>query len=295
MKHMPFIKTIQTFLVNTFRKINSNKYLSVLLTVLSLVYPLFLLALSWDEIKQIERVNFQPLLLAIGLYLLSSIIQLLNWVLILKNNLKDIHNDIHIYYLSILMQRLPGGFWQWVGRVNMYNHSTDISSSKTMSASIYERILLIISGVGCFLFFIAPWAGILASILFYCLMLFLRKANQDNKLRFCLLPIIHYLSYFICWLLGGIVLANIVQAIDLVQIFSLTKAFYVWSITGVITLIFFFLPGGLGIRELSLTTLMTPELTIPQAILAALSLRMFFLLMDIILGFGGSLVFKRKE
>jgi hypothetical protein len=285
---------IRDFLAKIINTIKGNRLLGTILTILSIIYPIILISLSWTEIKKIETINPTIILSSAILYIISTFIQMLNWILILKGQFIKIHSDMRIYFKTLLMQRLPGGFWQWVGRINLYNNNDDqsFSSNQTLHASIYERITLIASGLICYLFINNRWAGIIALIIISFLLIFWRKSQYEKIWKRISLPLIQIFSYIICWIIGGYILSIIINFVIQPQTYLIEQAIPVWSLTGIIGLIFFFLPGGLGIRELSLTTLLAPELTFSQSILVSLLLRVLFLAMDIIIGLGGGLILK---
>ena len=149
------LKKIRDFFTKIISTIKGNRLLGTILTILSIIYPIILFSLSWNEIKKIETINPTLVLSSAILYIFSTFIQMLNWIIILKGQFKNIQSDMRIYFKTLLMQRLPGGFWQWVGRINLYNNNDDqsFSSNQTLHASIYERITLIASGLICYLIY----------------------------------------------------------------------------------------------------------------------------------------------
>ncbi len=110
------LNKIRDFLAKIISTIKGNRLLGTILTILSIIYPIILISLSWTEIKKIETINPTIVLSSTILYIISTFIQMLNWILILKGQFIKIHSDIRIYFKTLLMQRLPGGFWQWVGK-----------------------------------------------------------------------------------------------------------------------------------------------------------------------------------
>ena len=286
------IENVRRFLVGIFNKIRSNKAIGVLLTSLSFVYPVVLMVLSWDELRSIESINISFVLYALAIYALSALIQFLNWLVILNLGFSTFLLDLKIYFTTILMQRLPGGFWQWVGRVNLYNSTKSISSRQTLSASAYERIVLILTGFGSFLAFEWGWPGILALIVICLSLMIWRMRKSYQGWRVYVVPIFQILSYVFCWILGGMILLMIIRSVQPLADIALLESISIWSLTGSISLVFFFLPGGLGIREISLTALLMPALNFSQSILTALILRILYLGADILIGVMGLLIFR---
>lgn len=280
---------------NFYKKIITSKVLGFALSILSFLYPIFLIYLSWDEIKNIENINVTNILSIMVLYLISSIIQFFNWILILKENLKASYYDLKIYLQTLLMQRLPGGFWHWIGRVNLYNQNTNFKSQKAIEASIFERLALILTGFSCFLIIRNFWLGILFVSIVYIIFYYWRRAQYTSPWRRIFYPFTHFTLYMICWLLAGGIFFIIIKSINFETSLLLLQSISIWSLTGSISLIFFFLPGGLGIKEISLTTMMLAYITFSQTMLLAVLLRLLSLVMDLSISLIGLALLKTTK
>jgi hypothetical protein len=284
------LRELQSGLIKFIQKVKNSKVLLLSLTLLSIAYPILLICLSWDEIIRIKNVNLSFLIISFVLYLTSTIIQSLNWTIILKRPLKKFFEDVLIYSRTLLMQRLPGGFWQWIGRINIYESKTSVSSKTTFTAIFYERITLIASGFVSFLLFNNILLGFAGIIIIWILLSLWKRKDHPHFSDSLFYQSVHIFSYIICWILGGLLLHTIIVSLYPNIIFSVNKSIVIWSITGMLGLVFFFLPGGIGIRELSLSTLLMPELDFSQTILISLSLRILFLSSDLLIGLMGILL-----
>jgi len=274
-------------IINYYKKFMSSKMLGYALSTLSFVYPIFLIYLSWDEIKNIENIQITNILLVMGMYLASSIIQFFNWILILKANLKASSFDLKIYLQTLLMQRLPGGFWHWIGRVNLYNQDSNFKSQKAIEASVFERVALVLTGLSCFLIIWNLWLGILFVAIVLIIFYYWRKAQHTSIWRRLLYPFAHFSLYMICWLLAGLIFFVVMKSVNIENGLPIMQSISIWALTGSISLIFFFLPGGLGIKEISLTTLLLPYITFSQIMLLAVILRLVSLVMDLLISLTG--------
>lgn len=290
-----FFSAIFGFFKNTYSFIKNNKRLNILLTIISVIYPFILIILSWDEIKELRQIHFDFAIISIFLYLISALIQFLNWILILRQNFFYLKLDFKIYSQTILMQRLPGGFWQWLGRIHLYNEEKNFSNKRITTSIIFERIFLIFTGAICYIFFLNPWIGISFSLVLLCISTIWSKEKFHKESVALLFSFLHFVSYIVCWILGALILFYIAEIVVPLNSFSITEAISIWSLTGIIGLVFFFIPSALGVRELSLSTLLMPLFSFSEAILISLLIRILFFLSDLILATIGFLLFKRKE
>jgi hypothetical protein len=95
------------------------------------------------------------------------------------------------------------------------------------------------------------------------------------------------LLYSIAWWLGGVVIYQYMQSTP--QILSradivVVKAFWIWAVSGGGSMLFIFVPVGLGIREISLTWLLQPYLPISIALVVAVLIRFVYTLADFVWG-----------
>lgn len=277
-----FVCNICNLTKNTYIFIKNNRSLTIILTIASIIYPIILIVISWGEIKNLGQIDFSLVFFLIILYLLSALIQLINWIIILRQNIHHFFDDFKIFSQTFLLQRLPGGFWQWLGRIQLYNAKKDISSEKIVSSIVVERVSLISTGFVIYLFILNSWLGSLGLIVTLVIFsVWPKKKNYKNKSAL-FFPLIHLVSYIVCWIFGGLILWNVAKIVVSSNSFSLLNAISVWSITGTIGLIFFFIPGSLGIRELSLSSLLIPTFSFSESILVSLIIRLLFLVSDII-------------
>ena len=275
--------------------LRKNKIVTVSLTIISIIYPFVLIVLSWDEIKKIDQINISLIIFSIIFYLVSAIIQFLNWILILRRKFNYFKLDLKIYTQTILMQRLPGGFWQWIGRIQLYNEKSSISAKRLLNSITYERISLILSGGICYLFIVNRLIGITGALFLISILAIWSKEKFSLGIHAILFSTFQVVSYIICWVLGGIILWQITRVLVPLNFLSIIEAISIWSLTGSIGLILFFIPASLGIRELTLSAFLMPQFTFSETILISLFMRIIFFLADIILVIISLLISTNKK
>ena len=273
----------------------TSKVVSKLLIPLSFIYPIILIVLSWSELIVIDWGAFiGNIYYVIFLYFLSLFAQGLGWSIILNGNFSLSHffSDMEIFYKSMLMRRLPGGFWHWVGRSNLYEGTQYKPQRGVGLANWIEWLLLILSGVTTYFFSIKCVYGGVAFIITYVVIFFLIKKNSKGFKSPIFNSLLLILIYLISWLLGSIIFYALIDNIFQDVLISFWKSVSVWSITGTISTIGFFLPGGLFIRELSLMALLESYLNYSEVILLGLVIRVIFLICDIVLSLLGMMLFR---
>jgi hypothetical protein len=232
-------------------------------------------------------------LIAILLYLLSLLIQFYIWVRALSSYHQISWQDAVIYFRTLLMRRLPGGVWQWVGRTAMYTSSTELPPRIALIANFWEWAMLVLlaAGIACagwreaplvFRWIAAPAFLLLATGLGWIW----GSKNRPASIRLAE-SISWVLLYGVSWSLGGAIVYDYVQAAGGDAI-TWGEATWVWSLTGGASFLLVVLsPAGLGIREITLTWLLKPYLTIADSLLVSLFIRIIFTLADVIWGLLG--------
>lgn len=291
-------KEILGQILHSFRKLQSNRYFGKVLIFFSFAYPIILIGISWRDLIELNlELIVTPFLLSLLLSSLSLILQSLNWTFIVNNNFSDIKLDLEIYFKTVLMRKLPGGFWHWIGRANLYSNSLQKSGKFTGVANIKEFFLLVFTGLFLYLTINFTILGIIAFIVFFFLILFVNYF--EKKIVYSDLPYSFLLivSYVICWILGGGILKILINFLVPNVQMALTNSTSIWTLTGTVGTIFFFLPSIFFIRELTLTALLSPYMVFSKIILLSLILRLSLTIADVFvasLGLIGLNLFKKK-
>jgi hypothetical protein len=271
------------------------RWLSVALTFAMLVYLIYAFTLGGLRLNQINWTAYMGAILAVlGIYLLSLIAQFLVWARIIGFHRKVNWQDVDIYSRMILMRSLPGGAWQWIGRISMYSGGTNVPTRIVVIGNFLEWILFTLCGAAIFLITL-PNPGVrlaLASLILGVILLLAIRWQPVTRgwvARFteaCLWVAL----YTLAWLLATAILYIMVQAVaGPGQLYPL-EALKVWSFTGSLGMLVTMLPSSLGVRELSLVWFLHGQLTPSIALLIALMLRIIYTLADAIWGLIGWLI-----
>jgi len=292
----------QTFL-ETWARFSQNarlrwRWLGYGLTLLAFVYLAIILVYSGYQVRQLRWQDFwRPASLALALYLLSLLLQLFVWARLLSFHRKVGWRDVAIYSRVLVMRRLPGGVWHWVGRTAFYTGETELTGRVILLANFLEWVLLLLVAAGIALYswvdlpIVFRWAGGMA----LCLAALALTIAWQPISRPTWLKAIDGGSwiavYLLVWVLGGIILYRFAQAAG--GTLDLLGGIWVWALSGGSSLLFIIIPAGLGIREITLTWLLSPFLSPANALLIAILIRLAFTLADLIWGSLGLALSRR--
>lgn len=275
----PFFERLKVWL-STLRQ---NPLIAKALQVLSYVYPLALLIISRKEILRIQWQTFIPLfLICLLLYYTSMLLQCLNWSLLVDQNLKRLQFNSQVYFQTILMKRLPGGFWHWLGRNKLYNSEGNSETEKQLRQSnLYEWLILILTGFSSYLSTKHLWIGVLCILATILLSVYLLQRRHLGWKMVIWMGILSNMLYLLCWLIGAWVLFLLLENINPTAVsFSVSMA--AWGLSGAFGMLFFFMPSGAIVRDLSLTALLSTYINPTQVALVALEIRIIFTLGEVL-------------
>lgn len=266
------------------------KWLGRILVLISWVYIIFLIIANWAQLKEIAWVSYgAPIIFGLLLYLLSLIAQFFIWVQLLGYQRSFQWFDLVVYAKSILLKRLPGGMWHWVGRTIMYREVTQISPRNVMLANLFELCVFI--GVAMIIF-LAGWQelqiavrvflGSLGSIALGWL-LYSWLPGVDFVFQKIIVVVRIFVLTAFSWFLGAAIVWLLVVSTDDVP-FGIGDALWIWAISGGISMMIIVIPSGLGLREITLSALLVRFITLPEAIMVAVLIRFIFIGADIIWG-----------
>lgn len=271
-------------LVDLFNRIRNDKTIAKILSVVSYLYPLVLLYLSWEEIKTIDWQGFALVFLySLLLYYVSMFLQNVDWSLILEGNLRHFHENSEIYFKTVLMKRLPGGFWHWLGRTNLYQSSNSgVTPGRISSSNLFEWLILILSGLSCYVLARSLPLGLAALGVTYLVgLLILKKSPQRSELNYWSL-LLMLVIYVVCWFLGAAILYMLLSNVSAEAGITFPLALSAWALSSAFGMLVFILPSGAIIRDLSLTALLSAALEPSKVFLVALQIRIIFIVADIL-------------
>lgn len=268
------------------------------LTALAFLYLAILIFFSREQIQQIQwQVYWLPFLLSMLIYLGSLLVQFLVWARMISFHHRISWRDITIYSRVLLMRRLPGGVWHWVDRTAMYTGATNVPGRVIMLANFLEWSLLLLLAIAIAL---SGWPGALVwlrwlaglPLLLSLYLAYSWQPNQRNTITRLAESILWLALYSIAWMAGGLILYLFARATQLgvnlttgaYQPLTYPYSIWSWAIAGGSSFLLVFIPAGLGVREITLTWLLMPNLPLSGIILVAILIRLTYVLADMVWG-----------
>ncbi len=260
--------------------------------------------LIWQHLDELRAADwrFEPVRLALGLFLQASTIGIatLVWVELSQALGADSNprRETRTYAYAILARRLPGAMWHVVGRASAYAE-IGLGRRIGIGGSAIEAILLVVTGASIGLIclpVVQPFGMLIGS-----LMLALGpgvgrwSTSYLAKERLSWIPatrVLYRLACFDCiaWLVGS---AGVYLQID--SLYRLDPAVLprivaaaTLSIVGSALVVI--VPGGLGLRELGFTTLLSDVVPAGVAAAVAIGLRITVIMMELLWAAGVLLI-----
>ncbi|MDO9087403.1 MAG: hypothetical protein Q7U53_14435 [Anaerolineaceae bacterium] len=209
--------------------------------------------------------------------------------------------NVKIYLSTLAARRLPGSIIHVLGRVSLYKLLGQ-SLKRIALASALEYILIVWSGVILTILFTFInfhiidkfWILILIGLVIFMVTInpkfinfLLNKLNREEyKTQLNYWKILYWLiGYSIIWLLGGFFLILIIYTINSDLKFLWYQSVLPWISSGIIGMIITFLPSGLGVVEITLSSYLSKFVGISIALSAALLSRIIQTFIDVIISF----------
>lgn len=272
--------------IDRLEAIRKNPAFSKGLRVVSIIYPLVLLYLSRNEILELDWKSFSLLFLfSFLIFYVSMSLQNVNWSLIVDGNLRQFWLNSKIYFQTILMKRLPGGVWHWLGRVNLYENIQKDEQNSVSSANFIEWLILILTGFAVYLSTVNLLLGIFAAIACIGVCSWLITRQFGFKSKSVLLSMTVILLYILCWLTGAAILHWLIRGVDPQTQLRFMDSLAAWSLSSAISMLVFFFPSGALLRDFSLGALLLNKIEPAKLVLLILQVRIIFLAADFIWSF----------
>ena len=206
--------------------------------------------------------------------------------------------NVRIYVTSAFARRLPGSLWgpalrmYWYRRLGGDWRTVGVASVLEVWALTISGALIALIGVA---FFVGStvdaqtWVG-LALVLVVFGSLFAPKVNQWLLSRLARLlrtpanatqslrslELARWVAIeFVNWICGGFMLAAILRALTPYPLDLIPSVLASWAAAGTAGMLITFVPGGFGVVELTLTGLLSFLVPTPEALAAAIGLRLF--------------------
>jgi glycosyltransferase 2 family protein len=250
--------------------------------------------------KDMPGINLEQLIdrIGIGMFLVAGLVYAgdlalaiigWGWIVGTLGEIWDWPQHFRIYCITSVTRRLPGTMWYMLGRIVMYERLR-VARSITAIAGGVEFATTILGGL---LVAIITWpialsgrqinplwfvAGLLLGGLLLnpsILRALIRRVSPQSApldLRYRHL-FGWMLLYAFVWCGGGGILYVLTNTIHPLPLTMLATLIGIWATSGLVSLLFSFIPFGLGIQELALSALLTPYVGGPEAIVIALLMR----------------------
>ena len=278
-------------------------------TALTIGYLVTIIAVG---VGALQATNWTPyvtgVLIGFALYPASVVVQALAWALAVgflrRLDWEFSWRDIQAFALSYMLRRLPGGIWQITGRVVTYR-GQNVHASQPITASVAELALSTVAAGSLYVSFgllrdfgtitdvvvalvITGIAGaIIGQILARAPWIRRESAILGKLNRGSVVYVTIGLLYLTGYAVASCILYYMVLAGGSAH-FSLGEAAGVWGLTSLISTVILLVPVGMGIREVTLTVLLSPVTGRVEAVVVAILLRLLFIAGD--LAWGAALV-----
>jgi len=286
-----------------------NRWARRALGLLVVGFPLLLLGGiivgNWSQLTSYTwRLRPLPLVLSLVLYVAGVSLGVLEWSLIM-GRLAGVHSlrkNAKVYSYSTLAKRLPGTYWYVAGRMLLYNDE-GVSKATTAAGSALELASTILSGLLVYLLslpyclntYLAGLPNIWRSgyiILLVGLLgvVFLRPSlvsaalnrltsslgKQEVAFTFRTRDTLTWLAlHSLAWVVGGVVLYLLITALQPFPWTALPAVINMTAAAGLVGLVAFISPSGLGIKELTLAYLLSFYVPLPVAVVLTLLFRLW--------------------
>ena len=261
---------------------------------------------NWQEfIQSVENFNLFPIILSLGLLLIFYVIHSIIWKIIIKNLGYEISikKAIKIRSISEIGRYTPGKIWHFLGRA-YFSKKVGIPKTTTLTSLVIETLSMMASAIAIFLLFspgiVKMNAPAVLLILLACLII-LRSEKFNNLINKILIKkgklkgkininipwtslIIILILYGISWIIIGTSLLLTIKSIfPEIRYFSILNISGIFAVSWVIGYISFLTPGGIGVREGTMTILLASQFPQPIAILVPIIFRILTVISELLM------------
>lgn len=235
--------------------------------------------------EQRLKISLEYLLLPAGINVCSYLVQMLSWTLVMEcmEVPVGIYRTIRGYTLSFLPRYIPGSVWGYWSRGEWLRHALGVGYPVSFLGSIIEAVAFVITAIGvgfCMLgmeldrvilaailaALILGWLslGIITRMILYnrgVIGTLTQKPTRISQLQFLLKWTALLAPYVVFWMLYGTAFALLARTTSSFLELQVTIACTALAwVVGFVTII---IPGGLGIREVTLASLLRLTLGLP--------------------------------
>jgi len=293
-----------------------HRWARLALGLLVVGFPLLLLAGiiagNWGQLTSYTwRLRPLPLVLSLALYVAGVGLGVLEWSLIMGRlaGVRSLRKNAKIYSYSTLAKHLPGIYWYVAGRMLLYD-AEGVAKATTAAGAALELASTILSGLLVYMLSLpfclgnylaglpAIWRsgylGLLIAILGVVLLrpslvstVLSRLARflgrQEVSVTFGTRDTLTWLAlHSLAWVVGGVVLYLLITALQPFPWMSLPATINMTAAAGLVGIVAFIFPSGLGIREITLAYLLSFYVPLPVAAILALLFRLWVVVGDLL-------------
>ncbi len=267
-----------------------------LIVVISVVYK------NWGEFAGFAwNLQWGPLVLAVLMLSGAFGCNFVTWYWISRSQGSRLAwgKELEIYSFSTVVRRIPGIIWQVAGRTYLYSLA-EVDVRVPLWGSLWEVLVQMISGT--LLMILALWFSMdlrntIPGGLWWTFLLLpvggallcpdkiqaglerLRRRPTGEAGGLGREQLVRWIGlYVISWILGGGILFCLLAALNPVAFDFFPVCVGMVAATGVLALAVFIIPGGLGLRDVTLLLLLKLYFPAPIAVAAALLFRLWLLI-----------------
>jgi hypothetical protein len=272
---------------------------------------------NWEELRAYSW-DLRPGLWAVGFgaYSVALLCELVAWN-VLMGRLGGVHRfltNARLYCVSNLSKRLPGVVWYLTGRALLYREE-GVPAAVALTGSALELAML--AATGPLAYFLAlPWAAgrlaagpaaqgaaglpqawmlpaAVAALVLGGVILqppvfnrvasfFLRRLGSTAQVAVGyrdILPLVPL--YLVAWAMGGVLLYVVARSLYPLPLGALPATLGLWALSGTLTLLISIFLFGTGVREVTLSVLLTPLMPQPLPVVVALALGLLVTLSEL--------------
>ncbi len=252
-------------------------------------------------IPYLASANYSRFIGVFFAYLGSLAASIIGWSLIIRALDDSISwfKNIQIFASTFIGRRLPGTLWYVGGRMLIYNQ-LGVPNKTILLASGLELIVNVVTGgfVGISLLLalgsnlpsqlitlivVISIIGVLA--LHPTTLKMVLKETSKNLIEI-LKPkaiIFWFATYALMWVLGGVMLSQLVGAFYPVGEVGVYKIIGIWALSGTAGLLTLFLPSSFGVTEVTIAALLAQSIPLPLAGVIAILTRILTTAFEMIL------------
>jgi hypothetical protein len=278
----------------------------VLTSLAALAYGL---VSNWQELADYDwEIVYWPILVGLSLYPVALGLAVATWRKILHQvgGQSRWQQDLRIYCASNITRRLPTLVWFVAGRIYLYDQ-IEVPKSVSSLAMLIEGVLILFSGLllsmiivpfSSSMGFIGQHSSKLIPLVFISLIVILRPRFLSRFVGWLARRLGHdqmitadvdyqhmlmwTIMYSLVWMVGGVILYLLVRTLYPLPIHNVPTVIGIWAIGGVVSHLAVLTPGGLGIKELTMATLLSNLIPTPIAIIVSIFARVWYSLNELL-------------